>query len=85
MVKIRKFRQEDLTELVNIINDSYKDSYEFIPYTEDSLLKEIMERKLNVLVAEEKGEIKGLISYWHGGWGEEIDFFWRKVVHSFRR
>jgi len=74
MVKIRKFRQEDLTELVNIINDSYKDSYEFIPYTEDSLLKEIMERKLNVLVAEEKGEIKGLISYWHGGWGEEIDF-----------
>ena len=45
MVKIRKFKQEDLTQLVNIINDSYKGSYEFIPYTEDSLLKEIMEKK----------------------------------------
>jgi len=23
---------------------------------------------------KKKGEIKGLISYWRGGWGEEIDF-----------
>jgi len=75
MIRIRNFKEEDLPKLVNIINDNYKSSYEFIPYTKESLKNKIEERKLKILVAEEKGEIKGLISYEHGAWGEEIDFF----------
>lgn len=74
MIKVREFRKNELSTIVSIINEVYKGSYEFIPYTESSFIDEIERRGLKILVAEEQGEIKGLISYECGGWGEELDF-----------
>lgn len=74
MIRVREFRGEELAQIVKIINEAYKGSYEFIPYTEDSLLDEIRRRSLEILVAEEDGEIKGLISYRHRRKGERIHF-----------
>jgi ribosomal protein S18 acetylase RimI-like enzyme len=73
-MKIRAFKEEDLAKMVNLINQHYQNSYEFIPFTEKTLLSEIRERRLQVLIAEENGEIRGLIVYASGPWGEEIEW-----------
>jgi len=80
-VKIRFFTEKDASNVVKLLNEHYRDSYEFIPYTEEGLLSEIRERKLQVLIAEEADAIKGLIAYGSGPWGEEIE--WLSVQPQF--
>jgi ribosomal protein S18 acetylase RimI-like enzyme len=73
-IRIRSFNSKDTPILVKLLNEKYKGSYEFVPYTEDGLLSRIKEDNLTVLVAEEDGEVLGSAAYADGHWGEEIEW-----------
>lgn len=73
-VQIRSFTDKDLKSLVRLLNEAYKETYEFIPYTEGKLRSWIQEGNLIILVAEEKGEVTGSVAYRSGHWGEEIEW-----------
>ena len=73
-LKITAFAREYASSLVRLLNDEYANSYEFIPYTVDKLLKEIEERNLTVLVARGNGEILGCIALHAGHHGEHIEW-----------
>jgi len=79
-VQIRKFKDEDLQRLVQLLNEVNSGSYEFTPYTEQNVRSWIQEDKLEVLMAEENGEILGSAAYNDGHWGEEIE--WLAVSES---
>ncbi|MEM3090842.1 MAG: hypothetical protein QXW17_03670, partial [Candidatus Bathyarchaeia archaeon] len=65
---------EDATNVVRLLNEEYANSYEFIPYTVEELLKEIEERNLTVLVAKMDSEILGCIALHAGHHGEHIEW-----------
>lgn len=80
MVKIREFVRADLPLLVKLLNETYKDWYEFIPYSESTFISEAHERGFKILVAQENGEVKGFAAYTKGLWGEEIEWLCVKSV-----
>jgi len=57
-----------------MLNDAYRGSYEFTPYTEESFSSWIKEGKLKILMVEENGEVLGSAAYNDGHWGEEIEW-----------
>jgi len=65
---------KDLPILVDLLNEEYQSSYEFIPYNEEKLRSWIQTRKLEILMAVENGKILGSVAYNDGYWGEEIDW-----------
>jgi ribosomal protein S18 acetylase RimI-like enzyme len=71
---IRDFVQKDLPELVSLLNEAYAESYEFIPLSEDKLRSWVQEGNVEILVAEENGEVLGSVTYRSGHWGEEIEW-----------
>lgn len=73
-LKIAAFMHEDATNVVRLLNEEYANSYEFIPYTVEELLKEIEERNLTVLVAKMDSEILGCIALHAGHHGEHIEW-----------
>lgn len=70
----RIFNGKDMPILVKLLNEKYRDSYEFIPYTTDGLLSRIKEDNLTVFVAEDNGKVLGCAAYADGHWGEEIEW-----------
>jgi len=72
--KIRSFTEKDLPNLVNLLNNEYRDSYEFTPYTMEKLHTKIQKRNLTVLLAEDNGKALGSIAYNDSPWGEEIEW-----------
>ncbi|MBX5328650.1 MAG: GNAT family N-acetyltransferase [Candidatus Bathyarchaeota archaeon] len=72
--KIRNFTEKDLPVLVKLLNDAYRGTHEFTPYTEEDLLSWIRDGNLTILMAEENGEVIGSVSYRSGHWGEEIQW-----------
>ena len=72
MLEIRDYRDQDLSILVKLLNEAYKDAYEFMPLTEEEVNARIREAKSKVLIAEREGEIVGSVTYNDGYWGEEI-------------
>lgn len=71
-VQIRSYVEKDLSTLVNLLNDTRKGSYEFMPLTEKEVFARIQEGKSRILMAEDSGEIVGSVTYNDGYWGEEI-------------
>ena len=65
-VQIRSFTHKDLESLVRLLNEAYKEAYEFIPYTEEKLRSWFQERNLIILVSEENGEVTGSVAYRSG-------------------
>ncbi|MGB9684443.1 MAG: GNAT family N-acetyltransferase [Candidatus Bathyarchaeales archaeon] len=63
-----------MPRLVELLNGVYRNSYEFIPFTKEKLRLEIVERKLRVLVAEDKGVVFGCVAYGRSPWGMEIEW-----------
>lgn len=78
-VQIRSFNDKDLASIVDLLNKTRRESYEFIPFDEEKLRFQIRERNLRILVAE-KGRILGSVAYNNGHWGEEIE--WLAVSES---
>lgn len=57
-----------------MLNETYREAYEFTPYAEENLRSWIQERKHTILIAEENSEVVGSVAYVDGNWGEEIDW-----------
>ena len=73
-VLIRNFSDKDLPALVELRNETRRESYEFIPFSEEKLRSQIHDWNLKVLIAEENGEVLGSVAYNSGHWGEEIEW-----------
>ena len=73
-VQIRSLTDKNLSSLVKLLNETRKGSYEFVSFDEERLRSQIKKWNLEVLVAEEEGEIIGSVAYNDGPWGEEIEW-----------
>jgi len=71
-IRIREFVDSDLPQLVKLLNETYKSSYQFVPFIEERLRSWIQEGKLKILMAETDHKILGSAAYNDGHWGEEI-------------
>ncbi len=71
-MKLRPYRQEDLPELVHLVNEVYKSSYEFIPYTDEKLHKELKDARAVYIATDERGRVRGLARLHREWYGEEI-------------
>jgi len=72
--QIRNFADADVSRIVDLLNETYRNSYEFVPFNADSLRSRVREGKLKILVSIEKDEILGSAAYHDGYWGEEIEW-----------
>lgn len=82
---IRPLSDKDVPSVVTIINERYKDSYEEIPFTEDSFLSYVQERKSTVLVAEDAGRVRGAIVFVVYPWGNCIDMLAAQKSSDYQR
>jgi len=73
-MKMRNFVSKDLLSLVELLNEAYRESYEFVPFSVKRLRSQIQERRLKFLVLEENDMMRGCVAYNDGPWGEEIDW-----------
>jgi ribosomal protein S18 acetylase RimI-like enzyme len=60
-IQISELTNKHLPIAVRLLNEEYRNSYEFIPFDEERILSQIRQRGLKVLVAEENGDVLGLI------------------------
>lgn len=87
-IRIRDFSDQDLPCLVRLVNEAYKEAYQFYPYNEERLRLWIKDGKLEILVAEAGGEFSGSAAYSDGQWGEEIEWLYvtrtqdRKIMEN---
>jgi ribosomal protein S18 acetylase RimI-like enzyme len=72
---ISQFLDRHLPSVVELLNDEYKDSREFIPFDEERVLSQIRRRHLKILVAEENGRVLGLLAT-HSHENSEEDVTW---------
>jgi ribosomal protein S18 acetylase RimI-like enzyme len=71
----RPYQEADLPKLVDLFNEAYQGSYEFIPYTEEKLRAELKEASSILVGVDEQGRVLGLgllRREWHG---EEIQLY----------
>lgn len=60
-IQISELTNKHLPIAVGLLNEEYRNSHEFIPFDEERILSQIRQRGLKVLVAEENGDVLGLI------------------------
>jgi len=60
-IQISPFNQEHATAIATLLNEKYKETYEFIPFDGKTVLSHIRKHGLKILVAEERGKLRGLI------------------------
>ncbi|KPV62554.1 MAG: putative acetyltransferase [Candidatus Bathyarchaeota archaeon BA1] len=70
-MRIRNYIEADLSTMVELLNETCKDEYEFIPYTKEKFLSEIHEGEVTILVAENR-EVEGFVVLREGVHGEEL-------------
>jgi ribosomal protein S18 acetylase RimI-like enzyme len=73
-IQVRCFNDEDMPILIKLLNDNRRNDYEFTPYTEERIRSWVQEGTLEILVAEDQGELIGTVAYNDGYWGEEIEW-----------
>jgi hypothetical protein len=75
-IQVSEFAPErHLKGLTELLNNEYRDSFEFVPFDEERIKYRIRRWDMSVLVAEEKGNAVGLIGTHleeHG----EVDISW---------
>jgi ribosomal protein S18 acetylase RimI-like enzyme len=70
-IQTLEFAVEHMPVVVRLLNEEYKDSFEFIPYSEERVLSQIQRRGIRILVAEENGNPRGLVGTHLEEHGEE--------------
>jgi ribosomal protein S18 acetylase RimI-like enzyme len=60
-IQISNFANSHLPAIIQLLNNEYRDSYEFIPFDEERVLAQIRRRDIRILVAEENDEVVGII------------------------
>jgi len=73
-LRVRGIRTGEFCKLAELINEAYRDTYEFVPFNEETLEREISRRKLMFLVAERGGVIVGCVGYDLRPRGTEIEW-----------
>jgi ribosomal protein S18 acetylase RimI-like enzyme len=71
-VKMRPHYESDMPELVNIINEAYRDEHEFIPYTNEDLQAELKTGKSVLLATDVRDRIIGLAYLRQDWYGETV-------------
>jgi ribosomal protein S18 acetylase RimI-like enzyme len=61
VLQIVKFADDDLPSIVELLNEEYRNSNEFIPFDKERVLSQTRRRHLTILVAKEKSKILGII------------------------
>jgi len=77
IAKIRSFKESDITILFELLKEADAEQrLLYMHYVNGNLLSWIQERKLKVLIAEEKENCRiiGSAAYYDGIWGEEIEW-----------
>jgi len=74
-IQVIEFAEGYLSTVVQLLNDEYRDSREFIPFDEERVLSQIRRRHLKMLVAEENGRVLGLVAT-HSHENAEEDVTW---------
>ena len=72
---ISQFTSKHLPAVVELLNDEYRDSREFIPFSEERVLSQIRRRHLKILITEEDGRVLGLLAT-HSHENAEEDITW---------
>jgi ribosomal protein S18 acetylase RimI-like enzyme len=72
---ISQFTSKHLPSIVELLNDEYRNSREFIPFDEERVLSQIRRRHLKILVAVENGIVLGLLAT-HSHENSEEDVTW---------
>src|SRR5512136_2216388 len=72
---ISQFTSKHLPVVVELLNDEYRDSREFIPFSEERVLSQIRRRHLKILIAEEDDRVQGLLAT-HSHENSEEDITW---------
>jgi ribosomal protein S18 acetylase RimI-like enzyme len=84
-IQISEFAPErHLKALTELLNNEYRDSFEFVPFDEERIKYQIRRWNISVLVAEEKGSAVGLIGTHleeHG----EVDVSWLAAREGYNR
>jgi ribosomal protein S18 acetylase RimI-like enzyme len=60
-IQISESTSEHLSFAARLLNEEYKETYEFIPFNEERVLSQIRRRDIKILVAEENWKVLGLI------------------------
>jgi ribosomal protein S18 acetylase RimI-like enzyme len=60
-IQISELANKDLSIVTKLLNEEYRRSYEFIPFSEERTLSEIRKRSLKVRVARENDKVLGVI------------------------
>ena len=60
-IQISELTNKDLPIIAKLLNEEYRRSYEFIPFSEERILSEIQKRGLKVLIAKENHKVLGVI------------------------
>ncbi len=71
-IQIRTSTEADLPNLVKLLNEAYRECYEFKPLSEEYIHSRIQEGRFKILIAEDQGRFLGTVTYNDGHWGEEI-------------
>jgi ribosomal protein S18 acetylase RimI-like enzyme len=72
---ILQFTSKHLPAVVELLNNEYRDSREFIPFSEERVLSQIRRRHLKILIAEEDSRALGLLAT-HSHENAEEDITW---------
>ena len=60
-IQVSELANKDLLIIARLLNEEYKRSYEFIPFSEERILSEIWKRSLKVRIARENDKVLGVI------------------------
>jgi len=79
--KIAEFTDEDLPSIVELLNEEYRNSNEFIPFDKERVLSQIRRRHLAILVVKEKSKVLGIIAT-HLHENSEKDISWLAAIRG---
>lgn len=74
-MRLRPFCRSDSSELVGLLNDLDRETYEFIPWTQEHLLEELGQAKSAVLAVDKQDRIAGLAYLRQEWWSETIGLY----------
>ncbi len=83
-IQIVEFTDAHLKAIVELLNEEYRNSKEFIPFNEDMVRSEIQRRKLRILVAAENNKVLGIIAT-HSHGDLEAHVTWLTTVKGSER
>lgn len=70
-IRVLEFADSHLPAIVGLLNEEYRGSFEFIPFSDERVLSQVRRRSIKILLAEADGKLLGLIGTHPEERGEE--------------